>query len=48
MRHILSRSNEELIKKVFHAQKEQPTRGNFVHLVEKDLKDFELTYENIA
>ena len=35
LRHIMSRDNDELIKNVFLAQKENPTRGDFVHLVEK-------------
>ena len=30
---------------VFLAQREQPTRGDFVELVTKDLKDIGITYE---
>ena len=48
LRHIMSRSDEELIKKVFLAQKDQPTRGDFVKLVEKDLSDLGLSFEDIT
>ena len=48
LKHILSRDNDELIKKVFLAQKEKPTRGDFIKLVEKDLKDFGITYEEVT
>ena len=48
LRHIMSRENDEIIKKVFLAHKENPTRGDFVHLVEKDVTDFEVTYENVS
>ena len=44
----MSRDNDELIKKVFLAQKEQPTRGDFVKLVEKDLSDLGLSCEDIT
>ena len=45
LRHIVQRHDSELIKKVFLAQKEQPTRGDFVKLVEKDLSDIVISYE---
>ena len=45
MKHIINRHDEELLKKVFLAQREQPTRGDFVELVTKDLKDIGITYE---
>ena len=45
MKHIVNRHDEELLKKVFLAQREQPTRGDFVELVTKDLKDIGITYE---
>ena len=45
LRHIVQRHDSELIKKVFLAQKEQPTRGDFVKLVEKDLSDIGISYE---
>ena len=45
MTHIISQDDDELIKKVFLAQRESPTRGDFIKLVEKDLKDFNITYE---
>ena len=40
LRHILSRSNDELIKKVFLAQKEKYSKGDLAQLVEKNLLDF--------
>jgi hypothetical protein len=39
LKHILSRDDNELIKKVYLAQRENPTRGDFAKLVEKDLLD---------
>ena len=48
LRYIMSRSDEELIKKVFLAQKDQPTKGDFVKLVEKDLSDLGLSFEHIT
>ena len=44
----MSRSDEELIKKGFLGQKDQPTRGDFVKLVEKDLSDLGLSFEDIT
>ena len=44
----MSRSDEELIKKGFLAQKDQPTNGDFVKLVEKDLSDLGLSFEDIT
>ena len=48
LKHILSRNKNELIRKVFEAQKEHPTKGDFIELVTKDLKQFELTYDEVA
>ena len=47
MKHIESRDDNELIKKIFTAQKETPTQGYFFKLVEKDLKDLNITYEDV-
>ena len=47
MKHIFSRNNDELIKKVFLAQQDSPRRGDFVKLVQKDIKDIGVTYEEI-
>ena len=47
LRHIISRSDNELIKKVFIAQKENPTRGDFIRLVEKDIAMLGITYEEV-
>ena len=43
MKHILNMHDGELIKKVFLAQKDQPTSGDFVELVLKDLKNIGIT-----
>ena len=48
LKHILTRNEKELIKKVFKAQKKNPTKGDFVTLVETDLKKLGLTYEEVA
>ena len=45
LRHILSRNKNELIRKVFEAQKEKPTSGDFVNNVKCDLEKFSLTEE---
>ena len=47
MEHIVSRNDDELIKKVFLAQKETPTQGDFVKLLEKDLEELHITYEDV-
>ena len=48
LKHILSRSENELIRKVFMAQKEKPNHGDFIKLVESDLRLFELSYDEVA
>ena len=47
LKHIMSRSENELLKKVFNAQKENPTKGDFVKLVDDDLKMIGLKYEDV-
>ena len=37
-----------MIKKVFLAQRENSSKGDFAQLVEKDLKDFGISYENLS
>jgi hypothetical protein len=53
LKHILSRDSEELIRKVYSAQKEDPTNGDFAKLVTKDLEllgftEAELLSNNIS
>ena len=48
MKHIRDREKEELVYKVFQAQKETPTSGDFVKLVEQDMKDLGVSYEEVA
>lgn len=48
MKHIMERHDNELLKKVFLAQKLNPSQGDFVNIVEKDLKDLNLTHEEVA
>ena len=48
LRHIYTRSEDELIRKVFEAQKESPTNGDFVKLVEKDMSKLEITHDEVA
>ena len=47
---ILTRSDEELIKRVYKAQKEDPSPGDFVELIKKDLEtiDINLDEESIS
>ena len=45
MKHKLSRDDGELIKKIVLAQKETQTKGDFIQLIEKDLKALNMTYE---
>ena len=47
LQHILSRKDGELIKQVLEAQKENPVAGDFVKLVENDLKCFGLKYSDL-
>ena len=39
MKHIMERHNNELLKKVFLAQKLNPSQGDFVNIVEKRLRE---------
>ena len=43
----MSRDNEELIKKVFLAQRDDPTVGYLTQLIEKDLEMLGATYEEV-
>ena len=45
IKHIMNRSNEELIKRVFLAQKTSPTQGDLIKLVEKDLLELGISFE---
>ena len=45
LKHILSRDENELIRKIYTAQKNQPTRGDFVVLVKQDLDMLGMSYE---
>ena len=44
MNNILQRDENELVKKVLLAQRNNPVQGDFVRLVEKDMKDLGMTY----
>ena len=48
LKHILTRNKKELLRKVFEAQRENPTQGDFIKLVESDLEKFGLKYEDVA
>ena len=45
---ILEKDGNELVRKVFEAQKLNPNNGDFVKLVEQDMLDLGTTYEEIA
>ena len=48
LKHILTRKEGELIKKVYKAQKGNPKKGDFAILVEKDLKTLGISHEDVA
>lgn len=48
LKHIVSRDEHELIKKVFNAQQVNPTRGDFVNLVNNDLQMMDLSYDEVT
>ena len=41
---ILNRSSEDLIHRVYIAQRNNPTKGDFVQLVKADLEDINVSY----
>ena len=43
LKHILEKDNEELVEKVYMAQKRDPTIGDFAQLVEKDMVNLNIT-----
>ena len=45
LHHILGRNKEELIRRVFNAQKDNPTPGDFIELVKGDLANVEVAYD---
>ena len=47
LKHIMSRKENELIQKVYLAQKEHPSQGDFAKLVAKDLEQFGLTHDEV-
>ena len=47
LHHIMCKENNELVTKVFKAQKENPTSGDYVKLVEQYMEDLNITYTQI-
>ena len=47
LKFILSKENTELVKRVLEAQKQDPTPGDFIKLVEKDMLDLNITLKDI-
>ena len=47
-KHILEKDKNLLIRKVYEAQKETPTSGEFVQLVEKDITNLNISHEEIT
>ena len=45
---IMRRPKNELIREVFSAMKEEPTKGDWIHLLKEDLIDFGIDIENEA
>jgi len=48
LHHILSRENKELIKRVYTAQTENPTKGDFAFQVNEDMEILEMTEQSIT
>jgi hypothetical protein len=48
LKHIIDRSDNELIKKVYNAQKNNPTKGDFAKLVQKDLENIGMKEEEFV
>ena len=48
MQQIMRRHDNDLLKKVFLAQKQNPTQGDFVKIVESDLTDLGVTFEQVT
>ena len=48
LKHILSRDKDELLRKVYEAQKSNPVMGDFAKIVEKDLEKIGLSHEDVA
>ena len=48
LHHILQKQETELVKRVYKAQKESPTKGDFVKLVEMDLKMIDVKFDEEA
>ena len=44
----MARDESDLLKKVFLAQKSNPTQGDFVISVKKDMQQFKITYEQVT
>ena len=47
LKHILTLEENEIVEKVFMAQKDNPTSGDFVKLVEQDLMDLGITQAQV-
>ena len=48
MKHNMMKHDNELVKKVFMAQKHSPNQGDFVTLVTKDLSDLHISCEEVT
>ena len=47
LKFILSKENTELVKRVLEAKKQDPTPGDYIKLVEKDMLDLNITLKDI-
>ena len=47
LKSIMERPDTDMLKKVMVAQKQCPSQGDFVKLVEKNLLDLGITYEEV-
>ena len=44
MHHILSRGKEELIRKIYEAQKRKPVKNDWINIIKRDCEELKITY----
>ena len=44
LHHILSRGKEELIRKIYEAQKRKPVKNDWINIVRRDCEELKITY----
>ena len=44
LHHILSRGKEELIRKIYEAQKRKPVKNDWINIIKRDCEELKITY----